>query len=158
MLSQTAEYALRAVLYLADRADDRAAPVDELAARLGAPRNYLSKTLHRLAREGVLESTRGKGGGFRLGMPPDDLPLLRVIAPFDAMSGTRRCLLGRSQCSDRNPCPAHHHWRAVSEQVTAFFRDRTVGDLLREPGAPGPVERRASAPAGRPQQARASRG
>jgi DNA-binding IscR family transcriptional regulator len=68
-------------------------------------------------------------------MPADDLPLLRVIAPFDEMSGTRRCLLGRPQCSDRNPCPAHHHWRAVSEQITAFFRDRTVGDLLREPGS-----------------------
>ncbi|HEX3273666.1 MAG TPA: RrF2 family transcriptional regulator [Gemmatimonadales bacterium] len=148
MLSQTAEYALRAVLYLADHPADRAAPVDQLAARLGVPRNYLSKTLHRLAQDGVLGSTRGKGGGFRLAIPPDDLPLLRVIAPFDEMSGTRRCLLGRPQCSDLSPCPAHHHWRAVSDQVTAFFRDRTVGDLLREPRAAAHEGRAArSAPA-----------
>jgi Rrf2 family iron-sulfur cluster assembly transcriptional regulator len=136
MLSQTAEYALRTVLYLADRPAGGVARVEELAARLEVPRNYLSKTLHRLAREGVLSSTRGKGGGFRLAIPPDRLPLLRVIAPFDDMSGARRCLLGRPQCSDRQPCPAHHHWRAVSEQMTAFFRDRTVADLLREPEAP----------------------
>ena len=136
MLSQTAEYALRAVLYLADRPGHGLVSVDELAGRLGVPRNYLSKTLHRLAREGVLESTRGKGGGFRLAGDPDDLPLLRVVTPFDQLSGARRCLLGRPQCSDRSPCPAHFHWRAVSEQLTAFFRDRTVGDLLRQPGSP----------------------
>jgi Rrf2 family protein len=129
MLSQTAEYALRTVLFLAD--SDDVARVEEIARRLGVPRNYLSKTLHRLAQEGVLRSTRGKGGGFQLAVPPDQLKLLRVVAPFDDISGERRCLLGRPQCSDRNPCPAHHQWGAVSERVTAFFRDRTVGDLLR---------------------------
>ena len=64
MLSRTAEYALRAVLFLADRGEPT--NVDLIAERLGVPRNYLSKTLHRLAREGVLTSTRGQGGGFRL--------------------------------------------------------------------------------------------
>jgi Rrf2 family protein len=129
MLSQTAEYALRTVLFLADT--DGAARVEEIARRLNVPRNYLSKTLHRLAQEGVLRSTRGKGGGFRLAVPADQLKLLRVVEPFDDIAGQRRCLLGRPQCNDRNPCPAHHEWRAVSERVTAFFRDRTVGDLLR---------------------------
>jgi Rrf2 family iron-sulfur cluster assembly transcriptional regulator len=129
VLSQTAEYALRTVLFLADR--DEAARADEIAQRLQIPRNYLSKTLHRLAREGVLLSTRGKGGGFRLAVPPDRLKLLRVVAPFDGISAERRCLLGRPQCSDRNPCPAHYEWKSVSERVTAFFRDRTVEDLLR---------------------------
>ena len=129
MLSQTAEYALRTVLFLADHGGP--APVEEIAQRLRVPRNYLSKTLHRLAREGVLRSARGKGGGFRLAVPADQLTLLRVVQPFDEISGERRCLLGRPQCSDRNPCPAHHQWRNVSERVTAFFRDRTVGDLLR---------------------------
>jgi len=129
MLSQTAEYALRTVLFLAD--SDRVARAEEIARRLGVPRNYLSKTLHRLAQEGVLRSKRGKGGGFRLAVPPDQLKLLRVVAPFDDISGERRCLLGRPQCSDRSPCPAHHQWRTVSERLTVFFRDRTVGDLLR---------------------------
>ena len=130
MLSQTAEYALRAVLFLADR-DGEPASVDDIAERVGVPRNYLSKTLHRLARAGVLASARGKGGGFRLAVDPDRLALLRVIEPFDAMTGDRRCLLGRPQCSDRHPCPAHHQWRVVSEQVSTFFRERTVGDLVR---------------------------
>jgi Rrf2 family protein len=129
MLSQTAEYALRTVLFLADQGEPLRA--EEIARRLNVPRNYLSKTLHRLAQEGVLHSARGKGGGFRLAVPADRLKLLTVVAPFDGILAERHCLLGRPQCSDRNPCPAHHEWRTVSERVTAFFRDRTVGDLLR---------------------------
>jgi Rrf2 family protein len=131
VLSHTAEYALRAVLFLADRGD-RPASVDEIAAAVGVPRNYLSKTLHRLAQEGVLASTRGKGGGFRLAVEPGRLKLLEVVQPFDPITAERRCLLGRAQCSDRNPCPAHHQWRAVSEQVSEFFRERTVSDLVEE--------------------------
>ena len=74
MLSQTAEYALRTVLYLADRGDGPSASADELARVLGVPRNYLSKTLHRLAREGILASARGRGGGFRLAADPGGSP------------------------------------------------------------------------------------
>jgi Rrf2 family protein len=130
MLSQTAEYALRTVLYLADRGDDRLVGADELARVLGVPRNYLSKTLHRLARERILASARGKGGGFRLATDPRRLTLLQVVEPFDAISAERRCLLGRSACDDRHPCPAHHRWKAVSTRVTDFFRKTTVAELI----------------------------
>lgn len=128
MLSQTAEYALRAVLFLADRGGP--ATVDEIAERVEVPRNYLSKTLHRLAREGVLASSRGKGGGFRLAVDPHRLTLLRVVEPFHEVSAQRRCLLGRPQCNDRAPRPAHHQWRAAGERISEFFRERTVGDLV----------------------------
>jgi Rrf2 family protein len=130
MLSQTAEYALRTVLYLADRGDDRLVGADQLASTLGVPRNYLSKTLHRLTRERILASARGKGGGFRLATDPKRLTLLRVVEPFDAISAERRCLLGRPTCNDRHPCPAHHRWKAVSTQVADFFRRTTVAQLI----------------------------
>ena len=130
MLSQTAEYALRTVLYLADRGDKRLIGADELAEALGVPRNYLSKTLHRLTRERILASSRGKGGGFRLATDPRRLTLLQVVKPFDAISGERRCLLGRPACDDRHPCPAHHRWKAVSTQVADFFRKTTVAELI----------------------------
>jgi Rrf2 family protein len=130
MLSQTAEYALRTVLYLADRGDDRLIGADELARALGVPRNYLSKTLHRLTRERILASARGKGGGFRLATDPRRLTLLQVVEPFDPISAERRCLLGRPACDDRYPCPAHHRWKAVSTQVADFFHKTTVAELI----------------------------
>lgn len=130
MLSGTAEYALRAVLYLAERGDGAWVRVSDVAEALGAPRNYLSKILHDLAKAGVLESSRGKHGGFRLAVQPGRLSLLTVVSQFDQIAAGRNCLLGRPQCSDGNACAAHWRWKSLSEQLATFFRETTVADLL----------------------------
>jgi Rrf2 family protein len=130
MLSQTSEYALRAVLYLADRHSREPVRVAVMAQALGVPQNYLSKTLHALVRVGVLESERGPAGGFRLAREPHRLPLKDVVAPFDPQAGERRCLLGRPQCGDHHACAAHEAWSRASGQVAEFFRTTTVAELL----------------------------
>ena len=130
MLSQTAEYALRATLHLALARDGGPVGVAELAAALGIPRNYLSQTLHQLAREGVLDSVRGKRGGFSLARSPRQTTVLEVIGPFDRVDVERKCLLGRPSCSDSNPCLAHGRWRELSGQLAAFFRETTIADLI----------------------------
>jgi Rrf2 family protein len=112
--------------------------VDHIARALGIPANYLSKTLHALVRGRVLASTRGPRGGFRLAVPPERLSLIRVVAPFEELDARRRCLLGRPECSDRNPCPAHHAWKHTAERVTEFFRATTVADIYRPATVPAP--------------------
>lgn len=134
MLSQTAEYALRAVLAIAAEADGPAVGAGRLAGVLGIPQNYLSKTLHQLARVGVLESTRGKLGGFRLARPAEQISLLDVVQPFDDVTGRRTCLMGRAICSDHNACIAHERWKLVAEQMAEFFRETKVGDLVHPRG------------------------
>ena len=138
MISQTAEYALRAVLHLGQHGVARPIRVNEMAASLRIPRNYLSKILHQLTRQGVRVSLRGKAGGFRLASPPEELPLSAIITPFDRVDERRRCLLGRPQCSDRTACAAHTRWKEVADTVAQFFRETTVADLL-ERGATLPV-------------------
>lgn len=136
MLSHTAEYALRAVLYLAQHASpERLVRTDEVAEALDVPRNYLSKILHILGKHGILTSSRGVQGGFRLALPADDLALSQVIEHFDPVAPKRTCILGRPECNDLNPCPAHGRWKGISDQVRRFFNKTTVGDLLREPGS-----------------------
>jgi Rrf2 family protein len=136
MLSQTAEYALRAVLYLAEHGGARTVRVAEMAGALRIPQNYLSKILHLLARAGVLVSTRGKTGGFQLAVPATRLRLYEIVAPFDRMDERRRCLLGRPRCSDGTACAAHTRWKEVADRVTSFFRETTVADLLRTATVP----------------------
>ena len=58
-----------------------------------------------------------------------------VVAPFDGPTGARICLLGRVACSDKDPCPAHGRWKSVSNEVSTFFRDTKVSDLLESPVA-----------------------
>ncbi len=128
MISQTAEHALRAVLYLARQAGPT--PAVEIAAALGAPSNYLSKTLHRLAKAGVVVGTRGPTGGFRLTVPADELPLLRVIEAFDEPRGSGTCLLGGRRCNPDDPCAAHIRWTAIKQEARAGLARTTVADLL----------------------------
>lgn len=142
VLSQTAEYALRTVLYMAEHAAAAPFRVAELAAELRIPRNYLSKTMHLLARQGVLTSSRGKSGGFRLARPASQLRLLDVIRPFDHLEARRQCLLGRPSCSDATPCAAHARWKDLADRTTAFFRDTTVADITT---AEAPAARRVAA-------------
>lgn len=130
MLSDTAEYALRAVLYIAQRHEEGPVRAEQAAEALHVPRNYLSKILHVLAKEGVLSSTRGPQGGFRLGVPAARLRLFQIVQPFDSLEPRRTCLLGRPECSDRNPCTAHERWKGISDQVAGFFRGTTVAALL----------------------------
>lgn len=129
-LSTTAQQALHAVVCIASMEEEGPVRVDEIAAVLRCPRNYLSKTLHLLVRAGVLVSERGPRGGFRLASGPDRLTLSRVIAPFEPVA-ERRCLLGRPTCGDANPCPAHHRWKKVAGTVDAFFTSTTVATLMK---------------------------
>lgn len=138
ILSQTAVYALRASLCLASLEASGPVRVDDIAERLNVPRNYLSKILHTLARAGVLKSSRGPGGGFQLARAAAELPLHDIVEHFDQLSGEPTCLLGRPECSDRDPCSAHDRWRSVSEAVDAFFRETTVADLSRDRAAKPP--------------------
>jgi Rrf2 family protein len=130
MLSGTAEYALRAVVFIARRGTDVPVQADELAEAVDVPRNYLGKVLHQLVRARILRSTRGKNGGFWLARDPSDLTLLEIASLFDRIEGRRRCLLGRPECSDTYPCPVHHRWRATSEQISRFFRETTLADVI----------------------------
>jgi Rrf2 family protein len=142
VLSSTAQYALNAVLHIAAQTTESEEPVrvHEVACAIGVPQNYLSKILHELARAGVLTSSRGKLGGFRLAQPAEKISLLSIVGRFDQLSERRSCLLGRPQCGDRTACPVHWRWKALAEQLAAFFGETTVGDLL---------NRRSAVPAGR---------
>jgi len=131
MLNQTAEYALRAVVTIAEQPDGRPIGAGKLASTLGIPQNYLSKTLHLLARAGVLESSRGKFGGFRLARPPGRIYLLEIVTEFDEILGRQACVMGRAVCSDQTPCAAHARWKTVGEKMAGFFRETTVADLMR---------------------------
>jgi Rrf2 family protein len=130
MLSGTAEYALRAVVCLARQPNQAPVRASDLAASVSVPRNYMGKILHDLVRAGILKSTRGKRGGFQLALEPGELTLLQIVTLFDEIGEQRRCLLGRPECSESDPCPVHHRWKECADQVQRFFTDTTVGDVL----------------------------
>lgn len=130
MISQTAEHALRACLFLARHRDGTRWSADAIAEAVGAPRNYLSKTLNQLARKGLLSSERGPRGGFRLEADPERLSVAEIVELFEAPASHPMCLLGGVPCSDRTPCEAHRVWTAVKAEGREPMRRTTLADLL----------------------------
>jgi Rrf2 family protein len=131
ILSQTTEYALRAMLFIAAK---HPMPVraSELAAALGLPRNYLGKTLGRLVQARVLSSARGTTGGFRLGRDAAAITLHDVLQPFSP-NEPRRCLLGIGACGHNPHCAVHHHWLPAATVIDRFFTSTTIADLVAAP-------------------------
>ncbi|HET9984522.1 MAG TPA: Rrf2 family transcriptional regulator [Longimicrobiales bacterium] len=139
MISQTAEHALRAVLFLARQPGQGSVPADAIAAALGAPRNYLSKTLQQLARAGIVVGTRGPTGGFRLAVPADTLSVAELVEVFDEEHRSGMCLLGGTRCTGESPCAAHFNWKAVTAEARAPLERTVIADLLRDVGAEHPA-------------------
>jgi Rrf2 family protein len=130
MLSSTSDYALRAILVLAQASGGRPLRAEQIARATGSPANYLAKTLNALAKAGLVTSTRGPFGGFVLAVPASELTVARIIDCFDEPRPQTRCLLGSAPCDPRHPCAAHERWTAVKAARRAALADTTVADLV----------------------------
>jgi Rrf2 family transcriptional regulator, iron-sulfur cluster assembly transcription factor len=137
MINQSADYALRAVLFVAQRTDDGCTSADMIAGATGIPRNYLGKVLHVLSQAQVLTSIRGPNGGFRLAQAPETLSLATVVQPFQKMPARQMCLHGNRECDATDPCSSHQRWQDMADRITTFFQDTTIALLLRDEGVPG---------------------
>jgi len=129
MISRTAKHALAALTALGELSNGQYAGAGEIAGEIDAPRNYLGKLLRTLADEGLVESQKGKGGGFRLARSPDSISLIDAVEPIDRVSRWSDCFLGRGRCSDEGPCAVHDRWAKVRDTYLSFLRETTIADL-----------------------------
>ena len=130
MFSQTAEYALRAAVLLAE--EDRALSAAELARRSEVPPPYLFKVMGQLVRAGVATAQRGKNGGYRLRRPPGDIPVLEVVNAVDPLPRIRHCPLGKPE-HERALCPLHRQLDEAYAQIEATLSRRSLAELTDTP-------------------------
>ncbi len=130
MLSKTGLHAVRAMVALARLPQGAYAGAASIAQDIGAPQNYLGKLLKGLAEQGLLESQKGLGGGFRLARDPNDITLFDVVEPIEHVSRWSGCILGMSACSDRAPCALHERWKAVRNAYLHMLQETTLAELV----------------------------
>jgi Rrf2 family protein len=130
MISQTAEYALRAVVYLADQDGPRTTV--QIASTTQVPAGYLAKVMQSLGRGGVVKSQRGLNGGFTLAGDPADLSILAVVNAVDPIQRFAECPLGIPS-HGRRLCPLHHRLDQAAAVVEKAFSETMVADLLSVP-------------------------
>ncbi len=130
MLSLTGQYALRAMVYLTAYAEDWPIPGRRVAEGTGIPRKYLSVILADLVRGGILASSPGPGGGFRMVRSPKDIRLFEVLAPFEPILGNRRPYpFGKEECGNDDPCAGHDQWQRIKETYSQFLQETSVFDI-----------------------------
>ena len=131
MFSQTVEYALRAVVHLADQAP-AARTTDQIAAATVVPKAYLSKVLQNLSHAGIVRSQRGLGGGMTLVKTPDEVTILDVVSAVEPVGRIRECPLGLKEHGVRL-CPLHKRMDQALAMVEKAFQDTTLAEILAEP-------------------------
>lgn len=127
MLSQTAEYALRAVACMGTR-EGTTVSADTLAQETKIPRRYLTRVLQDLAAHGLVASRSGPGGGYELTRPTTKLTILDVVNIVDPIQRITRCPLGLE--SHHKLCPLHAELDKAYAKTEAAFGKITIRQLL----------------------------
>lgn len=130
VISQTVEYALRAVVHLADFAPTPRT-TEQIAQATLVPRPYLSKVLQSLSAARIVLLRRGVGGGVALAKPPAKLTILDVVNAVEPVQRIRQCPLGLEAHGVRL-CPLHKRLDNALATVEAAFRQTTLAEILAE--------------------------
>lgn len=139
ILSQTVEYALRAMTYMANLPTGQPVRARDLSAGTGVPPHYLSKLLRRFVVAGLLSSQKGRGGGFVLAHPPDAIRFIDVMQAADFRPDPVHCAFGWGMCSPEQPCALHPAWSRLNDAVGSWATETTLADVCIPGGLPHPV-------------------
>lgn len=131
MFSKACEYAIKATIYIAQQShQDKRANVKEVAKSVNAPEAFTAKILQQLCRENILESNRGKQGGFTFAVSKQKITkIYDVVHIIDGDGIFTNCGLGLHKCSADNPCPVHDDFKIVRENLVAMTQKYSFYDL-----------------------------
>ncbi len=133
IFSKTCEYAIRAVFYIAHTSNKgHKTGIKDIAAGIDSPELYLAKILQNLSKQGIISSSKGPNGGFYIQESSLTKPLSDIVEAVDGNGLFYGCALGLSQCSEVNPCPLHHQFKSIRDQIHQVLRQTTIGEFNEE--------------------------
>ena len=133
VLSQTAEYALRAMVVMAALPEGERIRSQELSDQTGIPAPYLSKIMRRMVLRGLVDAQRGHGGGFMLLRRPEEIHFVEVLVAVDYLLERSHCAFGLGNCNPDHPCALHDAWSRLSADVERWARTTTLRDTCPRP-------------------------
>ncbi|HWQ03677.1 MAG TPA: RrF2 family transcriptional regulator [Candidatus Nitrosotenuis sp.] len=131
IFSRTAEYALRAMTFLATQPQGKLSGARAIAQSEQIPMPFLWKILHTLARQRLIRSFKGIHGGYELAQPASKITLSAVVLATDGNDFGTQCVLGLPRCGETNACPLHNTWKEIRARMTDMLEHTTLADLAR---------------------------
>ena len=124
--SNACAYAIRAMTRLAMLRPDGYVLLDELCEGTDLPRHFVAKIFQDLVRKGLLTSAKGRGGGFALASPPNQITLYDIVGHIDGVESLDNCVVGMAKCNDQQPCPQHDQWQPIRNELKKFLLSTTL--------------------------------
>ena len=130
-LTTKGRYAVTAMLDLSLNYGVRPITLADISDRQGISLSYLEQLFSNLRRQGLVSSSRGPGGGYRLSRSADEVTVLDVISAVDEKVDTTRCE-GKGNCSNGEQCLSHEIWHSLSEQIRMYLGGITLGQVVKD--------------------------
>lgn len=133
MFSKTCEYAIRAMLFIAQKTErTNTIGIKDISKGIGAPEHFLAKILQELSRKGIVQSIKGPNGGFFLDHSSRKTTLADVVKAIDGDQLFKGCGLGLKICSEKNPCPLHDEFKIIRKKIYDMLESSTVTEFNKE--------------------------
>lgn len=132
--TNTVEYAIRGVLYLAEQPDGRKVLLSEIAEIQDVPKNFLGKIFQMLVKAQILRSYKGSNGGFILNRPKNEITVRMIIEAVEGPLYLNHCLVRKGECCNDVSCRMHRVWQEAQKGLLATLDRYTVEDLVQSPG------------------------
>ncbi len=128
-LTTKGRYAVTAMLDLALHAQEGPVPLADISQRQGISLSYLEQLFAKLRKQGLVDSARGPGGGYRLSRDANEIAVADVVTAIDEKVDATRCG-GMGNCQDGKPCLTHELWSDLSRQLYEFLENISLGQLV----------------------------
>lgn len=130
-ITNQSEYAIRAIVEISKDPQAVYTPAS-LYEKIEVPKIFLAKILQKLAKKGILSSSRGTKGGFRLGKKLEEITILDIVEAVDGKFELNKCLLDSYDCSRKPRCPVHPIWAEAQETLKKVLSQKSFADIIGE--------------------------
>jgi len=132
-LYKSSEYAIRCLVSMA-HSGPGVYSVKSLSDNLGIPYKFLGRLMSLLGSQGLVEAVKGKGGGYRIVRPLEEIHLAEIVDIVEGLDSYERCILGFDRCDEKNPCPMHEFWTGHKEGILEMLNTTTLAQLAESEG------------------------
>jgi len=139
-ITRQADYAVRAVLYLAQLGPEKRAATSQIAQEQAIPPSFLAKIVSQLSVAGLLQTSRGARGGVSLARDPDQISLLEVVEAIDGPILLNECVSGNGACTFGEDCPMRPVWCDAQAELVDRLKTTNFGKFIQVESVPVQVE------------------
>lgn len=129
-LNTTSQYAIQIISHIAKANENQKVSAKKIAQELDIPYKYLTRITAQLVEAQIIQSIRGREGGYTLAKAPSEVYIKDILEAVNESLHQQQCLLGNKQCNESKKCILHDKWSAPKKEMVEMFSQTSLSDIL----------------------------